>query len=369
MDMAKVECELMTQDAIDVEIAGNGTVLQDKSVDVDYNGTIVVKADEGFDGLKSVEINTNVPKRFECGDAVFDTNAYNGGMIYEKITKVDISCIVNARTTSLSGLFKGLKSLTDIVGIDSLDTSNITTMSGMFEGCLVFSQFDKLKSFNTSKVKNMEHMFAICKKINNLDFVKNWDVSNVENFCGIFCTCNFSSGDFSSWNVSKASNFRDIFSWNYGLESLDLSSWDVSNVTTMRYLFNGCKNLKWLDLSNWNTPKAKDLWDCPFRECHRLNTLIGDHTLQDVENGLRTFILLNNTFLISSSPLRFSSILALVNGFADMTGKTAETLTISASSYNKMYNDDDTMPSADVIAERQARIAAICAAKNWNFAH
>ena len=34
-----------------------------------------------------------------------------------------------------------------------------------------------------------------------------------------------------------------------------------------------------------------------------------------------------------------------------------------------MYNDDDTIQTADVIAERQARIAAICAAKNWNFAH
>ena len=67
--------------------------------------------------------------------------------------------------------------------------------------------------------------------------------------------------------------------------------------------------------------------------------------------------------------LRFSSILALSNGLADLTGATAQTLIISAQSYNDMYNDDDTKPSADVIAERQARIAAICAAKNWNFAH
>ena len=89
--MAKVECELITQDAIDVEIAGRGTLLQEKSVDVEYNGTIVVAPDDGFDGLKSVEINTNVPKRFECGEAVFDTTGYNGGVFgVSKITKIDV---------------------------------------------------------------------------------------------------------------------------------------------------------------------------------------------------------------------------------------------------------------------------------------
>ena len=367
--MAKVECELMTQDAIDVEIDGAGVVLQDKSVDVEYNGTTVVRADDGFDGLKSVEINTNVPKRFECGDAVFDTNAYNGGLIYEKITKVDISCLLTEQTTSLQGLFKGLKSLIDIVGIDSLDTSNITTMSSMFERCSAFSQFDKLKSFNMSNVKNISRMFYACSGLRNVDFLNNWDVSNVENCNGIFSGCKFSSGDFSSWNVSKVTDMEDIFSWNHALVSLDLSSWDVSNVTTMRYLFNGCTGLRCLDLSNWNTPKARNLWDCPFRDCWNLRTIIGNHTLQDVENGLRTFILLNNNIPFKESPIRFSSILAIANGFADMTGKTAQTLTISQASYNNMYNDDDTTPTAEVISERQARIAAICAAKNWNFAH
>ena len=61
--MAKVECELITQDAIDVEIGGSaGVLLQAKSVEVTANGTSVVAPDDGFDGLKSVEINTNTPE-------------------------------------------------------------------------------------------------------------------------------------------------------------------------------------------------------------------------------------------------------------------------------------------------------------------
>ena len=61
--MAKVECELVTQDAIDMEIgSGLGTVLQVKSVEITENGTTVVKPDDGFDGLQVVEINTNTPE-------------------------------------------------------------------------------------------------------------------------------------------------------------------------------------------------------------------------------------------------------------------------------------------------------------------
>ena len=61
--MANVECELVTQDAIDVEIVGSaGVLLQAKSVEITENGTAVVKPDDGFDGLKLVEINTNTPE-------------------------------------------------------------------------------------------------------------------------------------------------------------------------------------------------------------------------------------------------------------------------------------------------------------------
>ena len=54
----------VTQDALlDVEIGGSaGVLLQAKSVEITENGTSVVAPDDGFDGLKSVEINTSTPK-------------------------------------------------------------------------------------------------------------------------------------------------------------------------------------------------------------------------------------------------------------------------------------------------------------------
>ena len=289
--MAKVECELMTQDAIDVEIAGRGTLLQEKSVDVEHNGTIVVAPDDGFDGLKSVEINTNVPKRFECGDAHFlpITSAQKNLTLISRLQKVDISC---------------------------WDFSSYTNMASMFNGCSSLQQLD-VSGWDTSKVTNMASMFFGCSSLQQLD-VSGWDTSKVISIYNMFHSCS-------------------------SLQSLDLSMWDASLINVSMY--------------------------ATFYSCINLKSIIGEKTLQDVENftvalrGTKVNIQTNN------SPLRFSSILALANGLADLTGQTAQTLTISSSSYNNMYNDDDTVPTADVIAERQARIAAICAAKNWNFAH
>ena len=312
----------VTQDALlDVEIGGSaGVLLQAKSVEVTENGTSVVAPDDGFDGLKSVEINTNVPKRFECGDAVFDTNAYNGSSleISKRITKINISCLVTAQTTSTKQMFHEFSKLTDIVGLDNWDTSNVTNMKEMFYGCKSFRQLD-VSYLDTSSVTNMRSMFHECNS----------------------------------------------------LKQLDASFWDTSNVTDVTYLFANCYNLMFVDLSGWYLGKATNGVDTMFwASINNVRTLIGKHTLQDVENGLKTMIGLALSFNIQPGwYVRFSSILALANGLADLTGATAQTLTISKYSYNNMYIDDDTVPTADVIAERKARIAAICAAKNWNFAH
>lgn len=257
----------VTQDALlDVEIGGSaGVLLQAKSVYITENGKSVVAPDDGFDGLKSVEINTNVPKRFECGDAYFRPLASGATSIslMGLLQKIDVSCWNTSTLTNISNLFADFRNLIDVVGLENWDTSGLNNIGRAFIRCILLLSID-----------------------------------------------------VSGWCVSSVNNARDV-----------------------------------------------------FRECNYLKTIIGNHTLQDVENGLKTMIGLKVSIGTMHSNLRFSSILALANGLADLTGGTSQTLTIHIESYTNMYNDDDTVPTADVIAERQARIAAICAAKNWNFAH
>ena len=287
----------VTQDALlDVEIGGSaGVLLQAKSVEVTENGTSVVAPDDGFDGLSGVEINTNVPKRFECGDATFAPPASGA-------TSINIMALLQKLNASC------------------WDTSSVISTYRMFDGCSSLQSLD-VSSWDTSKVTSIIYMFRGCSSIKSLD-VSNFDTSNVVRFDDAFHSCS-------------------------SLQSLDLSKWDASR---------------------------GERFDGMFIYCYSLRTLIGDKTIEDVENG--TVVLKGVKFNISTvyasinkSEIRFSSILALANGLADLTGQTAQTLTISKYSYNNMYNDDDTVPTAEVISERQARIAAICAAKNWNFAH
>ena len=337
-----LDVEVTQDELLDVEIGGSaGVLLQAKSVDVEYNGTIVVSPDDGFDGLKSVEINTNVPKRFECGDAMFDTKKYNGGTLYPKITKVNASCLVTAQTTSLSNAFYGFNSLKEIIGLENWDTS---------------------------KVSDMNSVFRDCKSLQSLD-VSGWDVSNVTTLQSMFYNCNsLTSLDLNNWNTSKVRIMNGTFRDMNKLKILNISNWDTSSVTNISYLFSGARILNRVDLSGWDASNVTNT-SLMFYDTNSLYSIIGDKTLQDVENGTVALRGTKVGIQTKQSPLRFSSILALANGLADLTGATAQTLAISGGSYNNMYNDDDTVPTADVIAERRARIAAICAAKNWNFAH
>ena len=338
--MAKVECELMTQDAIDVEIAGRGTLLQEKSVDVEHNGTSVVAPDDGFDGLKSVEINTNVPKRLECGDATFSPPASG------------------ATSISIARLLKTLNA-------SCWDTSKVISFRQLFMNCTCLQSLD-VSGWDTSKVTSMDSMFKGCSSLQQLD-VSGWDTSSSSTIQNMFNGCSsLQQLDVSGFDVSKMKNFEAIFFKCTSLQSLDVSGWDTSSATYMFATF-GYLRLEKLDLSGWNVANVTTIYPI-ITECRNLKTIIGDKTLQDVENGTVALRGTKVNIQTNYSPIRFSSILALANGLADLTGATAQTLTISAQSYNNMYNDDDTKPSADVIAERQSRIAAICAAKNWNFA-
>ena len=185
----------------------------------------------------------------------------------------------------------------------------------------------------------------------------------------IFADCHYLQElDLSGWDVHSVTTFYQMFVRCFTLQYVDVSSFDTSNVKDMYNVFADCNSLRKVDLSGWDVHNVTN-FNQMFIRCNSLRSIIGDKNIADVESGIVSLRGAKYNIQTLWCPLRFSSILALANGLADLTGATAKTLTISSQSYNNMYNDDDTVPTAEVIAERQARIAAICAAKNWNFAH
>ena len=76
-----------------------------------------------------------------------------------------------------SWMFVWLSGLTEIEGLDQVDTSEVINMQEMFYSCESLEHLD-LSSFNTKKVTNMTQMFSSCYKLSSID-LHSFDTSSV----------------------------------------------------------------------------------------------------------------------------------------------------------------------------------------------
>lgn len=192
--------------------AGGGGTLQDKSVTITANKTTNITADEGYDGLNSVAVTTDVPTA--VGDYFYTTTT--GGGNY---------------TSGANKLIRKLPPITISGGgyrtfyyCSSLETPPQITFTGV----------------NT----DMRDMFAYCENIDNID-VSQYDVSQVGQFGGCFQHCySLQSIDLSSWNIQQnAANIGYLFYRSRGLKTIKMPQ-DLSKVGSVQNAFNDCTALE-----------------------------------------------------------------------------------------------------------------------------
>ncbi|MGL5886125.1 MAG: BspA family leucine-rich repeat surface protein, partial [Bombilactobacillus sp.] len=104
----------------------------------------------------------------------------------QQLTQIVIDSGVVANQNS-SGLFRNLKHLQTVQGLENLDASQVTNMSRMFEYCESLTKLD-LGSWNTSNVENMSWMFNECTNLIELN-LDNWDTLKV-NYDGLYAMLN-----------------------------------------------------------------------------------------------------------------------------------------------------------------------------------
>ena len=73
----------------------------------------------------------------------------------------------NARPTSCCLWFADCFYLTEIEGIENLNTEKVTNMVSMFSGCFALTSLD-LSNFNTERVKDMSSMFSGCSTLQTI---------------------------------------------------------------------------------------------------------------------------------------------------------------------------------------------------------
>ena len=249
----------------------------------------------------------------------------------DQITSVVIAEEIAPKSTKK--LFRDLKNIENIIGLNKLNTCNVTTMHDMFRNCSNLKSVD-LSTFNTEKVTTMYAMFAYCTRIENINIssfntkevtnmsamfyncgqlkqldVNNFNTENVTTMASMFANCsNLEKLDISNWKTANVEDMSWMFAGeDYGnppntmnikqiigienldvsnvktmdrmfrncheLTSLDLHKWNVSNVEIMRQMFNSCKSLSELNIENWNMGNVTNT-QYMFNNCYKLNSTI-----------------------------------------------------------------------------------------------
>ena len=226
------------------------------------------------------------------------------------LTEIDVSGFDTSKVTNMSYMFGTedyyypMYNLTEIKGLNKLNTSKVTDMSGMFANCFALENID-LTNFNTSNVTDMSGMFGSCcsltevdisgfdtSKVTNMSYmfgsISGWDAmenlteivgietlntSKVTDMRGMFITCSkLTSLDLSNFNTSNVTDMSCMFYECRGITAIDVSSFDTSNVEAMSTMFYKCRGITAIDVSSFNTSKVTDMWGM-FAYCENLVTI------------------------------------------------------------------------------------------------
>ena len=183
-----------------------------------------------------------------------------------KISKVVFEAsFANARPTNCYAWFVNFKNLTQIEGIENLNTENVTSMRDMFNGCSSLTSLD-LTNFNTAKVTDMKLLFANCSALESLDL--------------------------SMFNTENVTSMPSMFNGATNLKTLNVSNFNTEKVNNMGHMFANCPNLTSLDLSSFNT-KGVEYVDNIFKICSNLTTIYASENFafgSGLKNGADMFL-------------------------------------------------------------------------------
>ena len=264
------------------------------------------------------------------------------------VSKWDVSnaTLINAAFTNCSSL--------EVLDVSKWDTRKVKSMGGTFQGCSKLTTIDVSK-WDTSSLTYISGMFQNCKSVKSLDMA-HFDVSRCTSFLYLFAYCssleNINCKDFNTSNVTDMST---CFGYCSSLKTLDLTGWNMSKVTRMEYVFTKCTSLEVLDITGWNMESTTGT--AHFSSyCDSLQSIIGNRTIEEViADNIATMIGLSASAGVSfahSPNLDRASMRAIINGVADMTGKTALRMTFHANAKARLTEED----------------IAIATAKNWTIA-
>ena len=245
------------------------------------------------------------------------------GMFYQCIAlnSLDVSHLNTSSVTDMSEMFSGCNILTTL-DVSSFNTCNVTDMGGMFEGCNALTSLD-VSHFDTSNVISMGVMFADCHSLTDLD-VSHFNTSNVTSMALMFASCEgLTNLDVSHFDTKNVTNMNNMFAGCNSLTGLDVSHFNTTNVTNMSWMFESCSGLTKLDVSNFDTSNATDV-SCMFSYCSGLTSLDVTHfDTSNVTNMSNLFRACSSLTNLDVSHFNTSKVLRMDGMFAGCSSLTS----------------------------------------------
>ena len=245
---------------------------EDNGLDISVNkdGSVLAWFDQNGGGLYDLTIAADgkirFPENSDCmfadytnvisidfNDAVDAANVKSVVNMFKychELRKLDVSCFENAKLTDMGGWFAYCGKMTELEGLDKLDTSQVTSFYYLFYECQALKAID-VSRFDTSSLKNAACMFRGCIAVEDLD-VSGFDTSNVTKMGAMFCYCyGLKSLDLSSFDTSKVTDFGMFVCDDNALEELDLTGFSFESTESAGLMFkavNGKIKIKSADL-------------------------------------------------------------------------------------------------------------------------
>lgn len=386
--------------------------LQEKIVEPTKD-TQIITYDKGYEGLRNVTVNGDenlISKNIKSGETIFGVNgdinvldtsnatataediskgkvAYaNGEKIVgtlesnynvrwipqqsigvRNISVIDFSNVeLPEKVSTLS--FASLTGLSQIIGLERIDTSNVTSMDNMFSGCTSLKTLN-LTSFNTSKVQNMASMFHNCQALTELN-LSGFDTANVTNMSNIFDSCeSLTELNLSSFDIRKANDISYMFNGCKKLNKIIFGeNFNTQNVKNMAMLFSNCSSLTELDLSTFNTKRVNSMAGL-FSSCESLKELQINHfdmyfvnNLSSMFNGCRSLKTLGVDNLKIDEVSRASNMFSGCDSLSDESLNSILKMLSTVEALSPAYRDLNEIGLTQLQAEKCTTLS------NWNLA-
>ncbi|WP_395319520.1 mucin-binding protein [Fructilactobacillus frigidiflavus] len=295
----------------------------------------------------------------------------------DAVTKIVIDGKVKANQDS-SFAFANYSDLTEIDGINNIDTSDVTNMQSMFAEDYKLAKLDGLQDWDVSNVTNLSSFFLNDRSLTKVnvgwkDTSKFTDINTA--FSNILSPMDYTKGinnqignndhnglreidGLNTWDVSHVTNMNNLFYNDYVLSSLDLSNWNTASLTSCNNMFQSNYYLTNLNLTGWNT---KNVTDMSYMFCG-LGTYTAYYGTLPVITGLNSF----DTSNVTNMSYMFHSY---TGNYLDLSSfdtsnvttmermlDTSSLLTLDLSNFdttkvtnmNNMFNSDDNLVSLNI---------------------